>query len=212
MKRFLLAALVVCAPLILFTPGAVFADAEIYGGIGVGYHGLKVGQEPLEITNQGQTGLLSRDLSGTTRPVQQFVGLRLGENLGFEFGFVRFGTLNDRAPVPTVPANPNEPLEVNYGVKTYGYDAFLVGFYPLDADLDVFGKVGAVHWDSTTTQTGAGTVTKSDGDDLAYGFGLDFRSSGRLHLRVEVQVYDMAFADESWTVTTSILYALPVDL
>ena len=52
-------------------------------------------------------------------------------------------------------------------------------------------------------------VNKTDGDDLIYGVGLDFRGSARLHIRVEAEVVDIAFANSWWVLTTSVMYGFP---
>lgn len=197
------------APALLLVAGGVHAappDVEFYGGIGTGYTTIKVDQQPLVINGQSGTSTFSRNLSGTTLPIWEYLGTRIGPYAGLETGFVKFGTLNDA----TVPLQPPYDSQ-NNSVKSYGYTLSLVGYYPLDNQLEVYGKVGAIRWHSKIAQNGSQFATNDKGDDLAYGFGIDLHSAGRLHLRVEAAGYDMAFANEYWTYTMSILYSMPLE-
>ena len=48
-----------------------------------------------------------------------------------------------------------------------------------------------------------------DGDDIIWGVGLDFRGSGRVHVRVEGEFVNIEFADSWWVLTTSVMYSFP---
>ena len=164
------------------------AESEIYGGAGIGYSTFAV-----DATGFEDSGLATR----------QFLGLRYGRFVGVEVGYLNFGTANDQVTDPSGFATINE------GIKTSGYDLSLVGRYPLNEELAAFGKFGILRWDSEDTLEPVPLSNKTDGDDLIFGVGLDFRGSGRVHIRVEAEVVDIAFANSWWVLTTSVMYGIP---
>jgi hypothetical protein len=200
--------LVICLALAALPAGAR-ADTAIYGGIGVGYAGIEVDQEPLEPVNFPELSL-TRDLEGSAAAVRQFLGVRLGRYLAIEGGYFRYGTIHDTAylATPDFPVVPPFP-GTDYAVKLDGYDAFLMGFWPLNQDLEVFGKVGMAWWDSRFTVhfPGADEVEKTDGSDLAWGFGLNYLTTGPFQVRLEFQMLDTEVTDLNWNVMASGIYS-----
>ncbi len=164
------------------------AESEIYGGIGLGYSTFKID---------------ARGFEGSAYATQQFVGLRYGDYLGLEVGFIDFGSVKDRVAV-----EPGQPSAVDR-VETSGYDLALVGLYPIDSGLTAFGKLGAIRWDSEVNLGTFPLATKEDGTDLMLGLGLDFRGSERFHVRIEAQYFDIEFANSWWVLTTSLVYGIP---
>jgi len=186
MTRLFPALLVASALAVL--PQSLRAESEIYGGIGAGYSTFKID---------------ARDFEGSAYAVQQFVGLRYGDYLGVELGFVDFGSVKDRVAV-----EPGQPSVVDR-VETSGFDLALVGYYPVDSGLTAFGKLGAISWDSDVNLGTFPLPTKEDGTDLMFGLGLDFRGSERFHVRIEAEYVDIEFANSWWVLSTSLIYGIP---
>jgi len=192
MTRFFPALLVL--PVLALLPPVVRAESELYGGVGLGYSTFSsdatFGGEPISFEAAG-------------RATRQFLGLRYGDYLGLEAGYLNFGSVKDQ-----IVLEAGQP-SLNDGIKTRGYDLSLVGRYPLDEELAVFGKLGVIRWDSEETIGSLPLPNKLDGDDLIWGLGLDFRGAGRIHLRVEAEFVDIAFANSWWVLSTSVMYGIP---
>lgn len=168
---------------------ASLAETEVYGGVGVGYSTFQID---------------AIDFEGADVAVRQFLGLNYGDYVGLEFGYVNFGTVDDEVVLDAVEGS------INNSIESWGYELAVIGRYPINQELDAFGKVGLVRWDSESTLENFPLATKQDGDDLIWGIGLDFRGSGRFHARIQADFLDIGFADSWWTLTASAYYAIPL--
>jgi OOP family OmpA-OmpF porin len=186
MTRLLPAFLVL--PMLTVVPATLRAESELYGGVGIGYSTFSV-----DATGFEDSGLANR----------QFLGLRYGRFVGVEAGYIDFGTANDQV------ADQFGSGTINEGIETWGYELSLVGRYPLNEELAAFGKLGMIRWDSEDTLEPVPLPNKTDGDDLIFGVGLDFRGSARVHVRVEAELVDIEFANSWWVLTTSVMYGIP---
>ncbi|GEM_PF-1861417 len=166
----------------------VRAENEVYGGLGVGYSTFK-------IDNLG--------FEGSAYASRQFLGLRYGDYVGVELGYTNFGTVKDQVAVQ------QGQQSIVDRVETSGYDLALLGIYPIDSGLKVFGKLGAISWDSEATLGSFPLPTKQDGTDLVWGVGLDFRGSERFHVRIQGEFVDIEFANSWWVLTASLIYGIP---
>jgi OmpA-OmpF porin, OOP family len=193
----------VLAALWLAAAGPALADAEVYGGAGVGYGAQAIDQPPL-ILGPGQVA--SRDLEGSDLAWQVFAGLRLHRHMAIEAGYVDLGSVKQ---VVTGIDDQFQFVQLTESVATTAIEATLVGVWPLSRDFELFGKLGLVAWDAERGLDGAIT-SEPDGEDLAYGFGVDYRGTGRLRFRVQGMQYDLDGFDESIAVTASVYYALPI--
>jgi hypothetical protein len=193
----------VLAALWLAAAGPALADAEVYGGAGVGYGAQAIDQPPL-ILGPGQVA--SRDIEGSDLAWQVFAGVRLHRHMAIEAGFVDLGSVKQVVPGFDGLGQFGQLTE---SVATTALEATLVGVWPLSRDFELFGKLGLVAWDAERGLDGAIT-SEPDGEDLAYGFGVDYRGTGRLRFRVQGMQYDLDGFDESIAVTASVYYALPI--
>ena len=175
-------------PVLALLSQPVRAESEVYGGIGVGYSTFKID---------------AQDFEGSAYATREFLGLRYGDYVGLELGYIDFGTVKDRVAFQSGQQSSVERVE------TSGYDLALVGFYPIDSSLNAFGKLGAIRWDSQVTVGAFPLPTKDNGTDLIWGLGLDFRGSERFHVRIEGEFVDIAFANSWWVLTTSLIYGIP---
>jgi len=174
--------------LLSLLPRASLAESEIYGGFGVGYSTFQVDSIKFE---------------GAAVATRQFIGLNYGDYVGVETGYVDFGTVNDQI----LPEQGTG--SINNGIKTWGYELAVIGRYPINRELDAFGRVGVLRWDSESTLETFPLPTKQDGDDMIWGIGLDFRGAGRFSARVQADFVDIGFASSWWTLTASAYYAIP---
>lgn len=172
---------------VLMLPGAAEAETEFYGGLGLGYSSYK---------------LDSTGFDGSDFGIRQFVGFNWGDYLGVETGYIDFGTAKDNVGSVFFP--------VNQTIESWGYDLSLFGRYPLDEELDVFAKVGILRWDARTNFDNSPFSEKEDGDDLLVGVGVDFRGTGRVHVRMQGEIIEADFADSWWMLSASLVYGFPV--
>lgn len=192
----------VLAVLSLAATAPAVADAEAYGGAGVGYGAQAIDQPPL-ILGPGQ--LASRDIEGSDLAWQLFAGLRLHRHMAIEAGYVDLGSVKQVVPGFN---DLGQFAQLTESVATTAVEATLVGIWPLSRDFELFGKVGLVAWDAERGLDGAITG-EPDGEDLAYGLGVAYRGTGRLRFRVQGMQYDLDGFDESIAVTAAVYYALP---
>lgn len=186
MKRLFL----VC--LLLLSPPALLADNEVYGGIGLGYGTVEIDVPIGKFEGASVLGKL-------------MVGGHFTDYFAVEAGYVWFGEVDDNVVSdPTLPA-------ANRTVDTTGYDLFLLGAWPLDPDLLVFGKLGLIGWDAEIRDANGTFSEDQDGTDLAWGLGFDFRGTERLRVRMEAEFFDMDFAEHYWALSASLIYAIPVE-
>jgi hypothetical protein len=169
-------------------PPALRAETELYGGLGIGYSTFQV--DPI-------------DFEGSAFATRQFLGFTWGDYVGVEAGYINFGTVNDR-----IVAQAGQQT-LNDGIETWGYNLSVVGRYPLNQELHAIAKLGMIRWDSEATIETFPLPAKVDGDDIIWGAGLDFRGSGRFHVRVEGEFVNIEFADSWWVLTTSVMYSFP---
>jgi hypothetical protein len=175
MSRYFPAALVV---LLGVTASAQAADKGFYLGASVG-----------QATTKDVTDDLDFDADDTG--FKAFAGIRLLNNLGVEGGYVNFG-------------KPSDDVDgVHIKSDSHAVDAFAIGFLPL-ATFDLFGKVGLVNWSSSFDISDLGFSDDSDGTDLAWGVGGQFRL-GSAAIRAEWERFelgdhvDMFSVGVSWT-------------
>jgi OOP family OmpA-OmpF porin len=169
-------------------PQSLRAESEVYGGFGIGYSTFSIDEI---------------DFEAASFATRQFLGFRYGDYVGLEAGFIDFGTVDDRIGVQQGLAS------LDYEVESSGFNLSLIGRYPLNDELAAFGKLGMIRWDSEVTLEDFPLSEKEDGTDLIWGLGLDFRGSGRFHIRVEAEFVDIEFADSWWVLTTSLIYGVP---
>jgi hypothetical protein len=186
----------------VLAPLAQAADRTVYAGVGLGYGAQEI-QQPGLLIGPGQA--LSRNIEGSDLATRVFAGVRLHRYLAIEAGWVDIGEIDALVPAITSDAQLEQ---VPTTLETSGWEVTAVGIWPVNRDLELFGKLGLISWDSDLTSGGAGAAG-SDGQDLAYGIGAEYTGTGRLRFRIEGMVYDLDGFDESIAVTASVIYALP---
>ncbi|MFA6957257.1 MAG: outer membrane beta-barrel protein [Thermoanaerobaculia bacterium] len=176
-RSVILALLTVVAMLATFSLAA--ADNGFYLGAAAGQSTFSVGD------------FNSDDFDGDATGYKVFAGGRFLTLLGVEGSYVDFGEIEGDSSIE----NAAYKTDVN-GVTLEG-----VAYLPLGI-ADIFVKGGIFKWESDLTSTISGdTATiSSDGNDLVYGAGVQFRIQS-FALRAEVEYYDVENADELYMIS-----------
>jgi len=127
-----------------------------------GYFGVSVGTASDDILDEDDSGL------------KIYGGFNASEQMGYEFAFVDLGEY------------------VGGAISQYGLAMDLVGYYPVNESVDIFGKVGLFLW---TIEIG---FFSDSGTDLTYGFGLNFGLTDQVSVRAELENFsDISGGDVS---------------
>ena len=121
-----------------FLSQPLWAESEVYGGFGLGYSTFKI---------------KSLDFEDATFAAREFLGLRYGDYVALEAGYIDFGTLKDQVAGPPQQGQQGQP-SIDYRVQTSGYDLTLVGRYPLDDGSAMEVHVGGEMFDAALVEVG----------------------------------------------------------
>jgi hypothetical protein len=180
----------VCAFLVSATGIAQAADNGIYIGGGVSRTSIDTGSDFAE---DAPDFSLDDDDNG----FKVIAGMRPFDWLGFEANYVDFGNIEVGSSGATVPGGSFELT---------GIDAFAVGFLTAPF-VDIFGKVGAIRWDSDSALS-VGNIdfsSSESGTDIAYGAGIQARLGG-LGARLEYERFEVDGTDEVAMITLGLTY------
>jgi OOP family OmpA-OmpF porin len=158
----MLRVLAVTALLALFA-GPALADNGFYLGASIGQANVDIND--LDNYDANDTGF------------KGIVGFRALGFLALEASYVDFGSPSDDVLGVDVTADGN------------GVDAFVVGMIPLPM-VDLFAKVGYIHWNVDLSAQGLGSLGDDSGDDLAYGVGAALKF-GSWSIRAEYEEFDI---------------------
>ncbi len=117
------------------------------------YLGAGIGQADDEILNE------------TESAYKFFGGVNLNENIGLELSYVDLGSY------------------ANGQLTQDGVAYELIGYLPLDANIDLYGRAGFYDWTVSN-----GFITRS-GAEPTFGFGLNVQMNPNLSLRGEYQIF-----------------------
>jgi opacity protein-like surface antigen len=177
------------------------------------------------------------DFQGTDLGLRVFGGVRFLTYFGIELGYVNlgepdaaldftvpFGPVNCNPAVNFSCSRPETSGSVTYTDEIDGWELFALGAFPLNDNLEVFGKVGILDWESTfTIKDVAGELfigslpnievrsldpegpVETDGTDLAWGGGINYKVTERLSLRFEGTWYDVEDVDELWMIGGNVI-------
>lgn len=163
MKKFPLSAVSVAAAGLLGCPIAFSADNGFFIGGALG-----------QARSDVRIGNFNLDDSGAGYKV--FAGIRPINRLGAEAEYVNFG----------------KAKAVGASVDHDAFGAFLIGYLPLPALADLYGKVGAAHWSADVRNVL--NFGDDSGTDLAWGVGLQLRFAS-FSTRLEYERFNAAGSD-----------------
>lgn len=164
-KVIVLTALSGLGALVGMSAPALAADNGIYIGGSVGQANVEVDDIP---------GLETEDFKGDDTGFKFIVGIRPLDWLAVEANYVDFGSPKDTVGGTQVKASGD------------GITASVLGFLPI-GPVDLFARAGLLSWDTDVQGLGS-----TDGTDLAYGVGAQFRVWS-ISVRAEYERFD---ADE----------------
>jgi hypothetical protein len=214
------------------------ARAEIYAGFHVGGARVEAATADVGLLPRGQQPdpapgnpapedvAAVGDFSGSDIGTQFLVGWR-ARHFGAEIGYTNFNQMNrsyaeEFDALPNVPlgCNPVAPTGTGCQERTWrqryradGYQAAILGYLPVHENIELFGKVGAIYWESESIgeervreivptnpqiQPPANAQIRSsdDGTDLMVGIGALFRTGSPFSLRLAVDYYDVGNTDQ----------------
>ncbi len=160
----------------LATPEEARADSGFYIGVGAGGATLEADLGPTTFFP------LPDEIDEDDTATKIFAGYNWDlpvVTLGVEAAYADFGE-------PDIDVAGDLLLIETTALKLWGTAGIDVG------PIDVYGKLGAVMWDSDTEFPGFSS--SEDGTDTAYGIGARFAIS-RLEVRGEYEIYDLDGAD-----------------
>lgn len=144
------------------------------------YIGAGIGQANVDI----DAGITRID--GDDTGFKVIAGFRPLDFFGVEANYIDFGEVSDSG----------------FNVESDALTAYAVGFLPL-GPVDLFAKAGLVSSD-TSVRTSLGEVSE-DGEDFAYGAGLQFRLLS-LSARIEYEVFDVDGVDDLNMISLGLTY------
>jgi opacity protein-like surface antigen len=158
---------------------ADLTDISWYAGIGAGGTRVKgdygvtfsafeyQGETLIPVISQPDGTVATATLfnpSGTDLGYRAFGGVRFGQYLGIEAGYVNLGEPEDELPlhIPAVSGpsedeilcancRPETDILLRITDEIDGIDVYLVGTYPVFEHWEAFIKAGVISWDSTLT-------------------------------------------------------------
>ena len=170
MKRLLLAMVLCCFVVVPAAHAGKF------------YVGGSAGSSSAAIDGTGNTRI-NFDAVG----YKAFVGYGILRYLAVEAGYTDFGSPSESFGTASFD------LDMNVGAL------WAIGILPATPKLSLYGRLGYSMWDAElTTQIPPDdpTTSKSDGNDLAYGFGIAYNITRRLGLQLEWEKYELERDDE----------------
>jgi opacity protein-like surface antigen len=248
-----------CLALAMTAPTVALADLSYYVGFGGGGSRIERDDIDLSFTVL-TTGVIAglppydtgpgpyvdpatdvNDPEGTDFAWKVFGGVRYGKYFGLELGHVDLGTAEDAFPftiapifrdvsgTPT-PVRPEQDRQIDVETEIDGQQLYLMGFWPLSEQVELFGKIGMFSWDRDTLiidriaaisvvdqptlpaiqldgQNWTQTTTSDDGEDLAAGFGLHIKASEHVMLRGEFEWFDIEGTSQAWLGSVSLVFA-----
>lgn len=226
---------------------APMAQAEIYVGFGAG--GARVEADPADLgilpagpgdpsQIAGDQAAVGSDFGDTDLGTLFVVGWRT-KYFGAEVGYANFNQMGrseakERYELPNVPlgCQPGQPTPGSTGCQERewearyeadGYQATLVGYLPLGESIEIFGKAGALYWESE--QSGAERIREvadnpaipaprnaavsasDDGTDFTVGIGVNFVTDSAFTVRLAADYYAIDNTDLLINYTASIVYS-----
>ena len=198
-----------------------------------------------------------QDPQGTDFAFKVFGGVRFGRYVGAEIGYLNLGKATEgfnltlpaifSLVAPPVGSPPGTPPVLGPGVRPLqnrlidaetrldGEQAYAVGYLPLGETVELFAKVGLLHWNQDTRildrvgaiqpvdQPGIPEILLSDdpapdgisfrsisasdsGTDLAAGGGVILRASEHVSMRAELEWFDIETTSLAWAGTMSLVF------
>jgi len=178
---------------------ATAADNGIYVGVGLGQATLKDKEEFLSEDLQ----TVQLDFDQDDLGYKLMIGARPLDWFGLEAEYVNFGEQEQDVTYP-VSGQPGTTFATTVTLEGYGIAGFLVGYVPI-GPVDLFAKAGLVSWDTKGKIEDVSDWLRDDGEDMAYGLGVQFRLLS-LGFRAEYELYDIDGVDDANLLSVGVTY------
>lgn len=186
MKKQLLSTLSIIG--LLFSVTAYSATPGWYAGIGLMNSSFDHG-----VSDWNDGSLTSGSVEDSDSGLSIYIGNRVSNNLAVEFAHVDLGTASFKGTSSGgIIWNPGN---VSASVDVSGLQIAALGFAPMSNSMEFYGKIGMFMWDADLSLTNSfiapgGTASGSeDGNDIFFGFGLQFNFLNNGSLRVGYEDY-----------------------
>ena len=127
-----------------------------------------------------------------------FGGYRFHENFALEAFYADFGEAElDLVTGDTIEGlAPAVGFDAALGIQSFGSSAVLL--LPVSDEFDLFGKVGAHHWDGHGDIRGGGITVNQDGEgtDAFFGVGASFAPTENVSIRLEHERFLIGGSDD----------------
>ncbi|MGH8441473.1 MAG: hypothetical protein ACRETF_01065 [Nevskiaceae bacterium] len=187
------------------------ASAEDYSG----YMGLSFGQTSasawqafIASGDDGSFGSGGFSSDNTDNSVRAYFGVNIVDGLAFEGGYVRLGEMTAYGTSDGSAFYTAGPVSIKSAVT--GYEFAFVGRAGRRDSFALLGRAGLMFWDlkRQLVMTGLQFGANEDGDEIFWGFGVEYASSSALAYRLEVTRFgvDTNDIDHMDTLTLSLVY------
>jgi len=149
------------------------------------YIGGSVGESDADDGNAIPDLITSGPVDGKDSGMKFFGGYQFNQNLAVELAYVDLGKVTYSGMFGA--------LFVTGGtVKTSGFNASVVGTWPLNPSFSLFAKAGLFAWDAKARDVTGGVPFSGsdDGADLSLGFGGAYSLTKNFSLRAEWEQFE----------------------
>jgi len=146
------------------------------------YLGLAIGVSAADEVCEETPGINVYDCEGSTTGRKLFGGIRVHKYAAVEASYMDMGELAktiDTTRITAESTGTNFSIVGIYPIGDYQADSFL--------NLELFGKLGLLLWDTTVINHASGASSDDDGTDLSYGIGASVGGE-KLFLTLEFEV------------------------
>jgi len=181
--------------LVLVLPGLSIAEQRplplrtsgFYGGLGVGYGSLSLDNGTISLSGED----LTFKVLGGYRLAGDYLPYDL--NIAVEAAYLDLGEFSDSF------------AGAELDVATDGFELSAAAYYPLNDNLEVFGKAGVYAWDAEVKAAGVAQDAESS-TDLALGIGVAWQTATPVAFGFDLTGFNML--DGVWAANLSATYQL----
>ena len=182
---------VIAAAALFASPAFAADDGGFYVGAGVGSFGLD---------SNVTEGV---DFSGDDTAFKVFGGYGFNQYIAVELEYIDGGTAEDSY------SDGVDTLKV--GIDVSGFNASVVGAWPIGEQFKVFGKIGMLFWDADfdAKLNGAPVLdgdTSDSGEDFSWGVGGSFDFTDNFGAQIEYQGFEIEDVDTADLISASVYW------
>ena len=131
------------------------------------YLGAAIGQSDFDISGYDDGTSLAFTL-----------GIKVHKNFAFEASQINLGQFED-------------DIDPVWTFEYEGINLSLVVLFPINDEVEIFGKYGQFDWDGTLDQAGYGEISSGDGKDTSKGLGISAKITDSFSVVLEYQTFDV---------------------